>query len=394
MKNQNREIIKDKISPPGKWLAPEMNLEILEDYVQPITLSAVGSKYDGTKKVLGLLFNIKRKWYVWIPKWDDLYDICLLATLIEDGNKGNTNIFTELAINILSLTQPGFMEEAYEREVHRAFHIIDGPVIEIYQKEVNEGIRPDIAKTISRYVSLEKIGGTLRGICPFCNEKEPPSFYVYPEKQIWHCMGTCDTGGDVYSFLNRIKNYSDNLKVSNLRIINTHPRHYIMNVNGKDIRLSSSELWHWNRFRAKVIDEMDFVPTKPRNWEMVLSNLLDQAEKIEAPMDTNTEAEIILSIKRWFEQRGEGMEYSDIQSGSYTVVSYRGLGTNREDRNYRAFSPTPLLRWLKRDLGKVITRDTLWSILLSWGVVEEQWRIGQMKIPVRLWALPNELFKE
>jgi putative DNA primase/helicase len=44
------------------------------------------------------------------------------------------------------------------------------------------------------------------GPCPF-HEDEHPSFSINIDKQVWHCHG-CDIGGDVFSFVERIRNAS------------------------------------------------------------------------------------------------------------------------------------------------------------------------------------------
>jgi DNA primase len=57
----------------------------------------------------------------------------------------------------------------------------------------------DIVEVISEYVPLKRSGNRYRGLCPFHMEKTP-SFYVDPEKQLFHCFG-CNAGGDVISFV-------------------------------------------------------------------------------------------------------------------------------------------------------------------------------------------------
>lgn len=64
----------------------------------------------------------------------------------------------------------------------------------------------DIVDIISEYVQLKKQGRHYFGLCPFHGEKTP-SFSVSAEKQIYHCFG-CGAGGNVFSFLMNIENYS------------------------------------------------------------------------------------------------------------------------------------------------------------------------------------------
>jgi len=62
----------------------------------------------------------------------------------------------------------------------------------------------DIVDIISPYSKLKKTGGSLKGLCPFHNEKTP-SFTVSPDKQLFYCFG-CGVGGNVLDFVIKREN--------------------------------------------------------------------------------------------------------------------------------------------------------------------------------------------
>ena len=49
-------------------------------------------------------------------------------------------------------------------------------------------------------VKLEKKGKDLVGLCPFHNDTSP-SLIITPDKNLWHCMGACQTGGSVIDWV-------------------------------------------------------------------------------------------------------------------------------------------------------------------------------------------------
>ncbi len=86
-----------------------------------------------------------------------------------------------------------------------------GRIQEDFLRELRD--KNEISEVISSYVNLRRHGSTMKGLCPFHNEKTP-SFTVYLDTQSFYCFG-CGAGGDVITFIRRIDNlgYLDAVKV-------------------------------------------------------------------------------------------------------------------------------------------------------------------------------------
>jgi DNA primase len=130
--------------------------------------------------------------------------------------------------------------------------------------------RIDLVSFISEYIPLKKMGRNFKAVCPFHNEKTP-SFIVSPERQIWHCFGGCNKGGDVYTFLMEYENLEF---VEALRIL----------AKRTGIQLRESSFQTGMSSKKEVIFELNkialefyhYVLTKHKAGKKALSYLTDE----------------------------------------------------------------------------------------------------------------------
>ena len=72
-------------------------------------------------------------------------------------------------------------------------------------QDIKEEVRSrlNIEDVVGEYVQLKRAGRNFKGLSPFTGERTP-SFYVSPEKNIWHDFSS-NKGGDVFSFVMEVE---------------------------------------------------------------------------------------------------------------------------------------------------------------------------------------------
>jgi len=68
----------------------------------------------------------------------------------------------------------------------------------------------------ARGVKLTRHGADLIGLCPFHDDREP-SLVISPKKNLWHCLGACQTGGTVIDWVMKAEGVSFRHAVELLR---------------------------------------------------------------------------------------------------------------------------------------------------------------------------------
>ncbi|MBI5076754.1 DNA primase [Candidatus Falkowbacteria bacterium] len=151
----------------------------------------------------------------------------------------------------------------------------------------------DIAGVVGEYVPLKKVGRNLKARCPFHHEKTP-SFYVSPDRQIWHCFG-CNEGGDMFTFVQKIEGieFPEALRILAQKA-GVELKHYDPRVASQknrlfDICAGAADFWHQrlsqnqNREAGAYIEKRKIKPATiaefkigfaPDSWDETMKFLL------------------------------------------------------------------------------------------------------------------------
>ena len=127
--------------------------------------------------------------------------------------------------------------------------------------------RTDIDQLISSYVSLQRAGSLMKGLCPFHSERSP-SFTVYPSDNSFYCFG-CGAGGNAITFIKRAENldFEDAVEFLAKRVGITVSR----DSNYNEKKYDRSKILMMNKDAAKFFHA--FLYEKNENSELALDYL-------------------------------------------------------------------------------------------------------------------------
>lgn len=175
-------------------------------------------------------------------------------------------------------------------------------------------------------------------------------------------------------------------RIVGLEIATTNPRSYKVKFsNGNDVSIGIDDLMSVRRVKQIIINQLDFVPALPRDWEKFLRSLMEAAPK-RAVTGVDLTEDILEVIRDLFEARGEAQAASDLRTGAYATYRIGG-------KNYYLFQKRAVVEYIKQQVRKDMDTVQLWRIIQQWGAIDNQGgkplckRIGN-DVRHGLWGLP------
>ena len=157
----------------------------------------------------------------------------------------------------------------------------------------------------------------------------------------------------------------------------TDPPMWMMNVNGRRIKLNSSDdFLLQNKFVKVCVDSYNIVPNRVNDnvWRDLVRGLLDKVEEIEAPADAGTKGEFFSLLEIYCSERTMARHQDELL-----------LGKPWKEGDRIMFRSIDMLEWLKKKRFNIGAREA-WNYLRD---VKAQVRELHLKGKhVRVWIIP------
>jgi DNA primase len=255
-----------------------------------------------------------------------------------------------------------------------------------HMNNLNEEIkkRIDIIEFIGSRMTLKKTGRNFKGNCPFHQEKTP-SFVVSPERQIWHCFGSCGDGGDVIKFLMKwdnityleaIKEFAEKLglplKEYSLQDTNVKLRERLFSANRHAANFYSYMLSK-SRFGDKAREYLEkrgihreIVHTfelgyAPSSWDSLLRYMESKKFTLKELIDAGL---VLRNEKGSVYDRFRGRLMFPLKDARENIVGFSGRSLNPDEKTAKYVNTPETLVYHKR--------ETLFGIHLAKGAIKKE----------------------
>lgn len=192
-----------------------------QEYVAPRITPEVAIEMFGESAREPVCDNLTRYCQEWHAKTKEIAELERIIPTLPVIEKG-ISLRGLYLIMLPKMKQELWRIEGHIRRLQRCLELLEGKKLFNKPSDLPGHIdvdslksRVDITEVIGRWVELRRSGGTLKGRCPFHDDRSP-SFAVYPEDSRWWCFA-CSEGGDIITFIQKILNYSFREAVAELQ---------------------------------------------------------------------------------------------------------------------------------------------------------------------------------
>lgn len=170
-----------------------------------------------------------------------------------------------------------------------------------------------------------------------------------------------------------------NFVIDSIRKVGDDEPYYVVVVDGKAIKLQSDQLMQFPKFRKAIFERLDklVTPLKPKEWESILSDRMQDMEYVEAPEEVTTAGAVMSMFMAWTSQRLHGVVGTKDRIGD---------GQPFYDGSQILFRGTDFLSYVKRNANKMIDDRVIWLTLSEEGAEQIREEINGRNL--RIWSYP------
>ena len=160
----------------------------------------------------------------------------------------------------------------------------------------------------------------------------------------------------------------------------TDPPMWLLNVNGRRIKLNSTDdFLQQNKFAKVCVESYNIIPNKVNEnvWRELIRSLLDKVEEIEAPVDAGPKGEFLLFLERFCSERALAKFQDELL-----------LGKPWRYKDQIMFRSIDMLEWMKKKKFYISGRDA-WNYLRE--IKAEAKSLYIKGKHVRVWIVPTSV---